>query len=102
MLWSRWKSSQLTYWLPPKAISNVLKRAVSELMVEALIGGRRLQWTQMIDVRTYLDIVEVRLVNNRRYANATTIPCHMKLRIILVNVLGQLVNSLRVGITTHE
>ena len=56
----------------------------------------------MLDVRTYLDIVEVRLVNHRGDTNATTVPGYMKLRMILVDVLSQHVDSLRVSITTHK
>ena len=88
--------------LTPEAIGNILKGAIVTKTVKALVGGWRLQSTKMLDIRTYLDVVEVRLPNNRRYTKTSTIPRYLKLRIGLVDVLRQLVDTDRIGITTHE
>ena len=88
--------------LAPEAIGDVLERAVHQLAVEALISGGRLERTEVLDVRTNLDVVKVLLVDHRGNADATAVPCHMELRMVLVDVLRQLVDAARVGIAAHE
>jgi len=88
--------------LTPEAIGNILKGAIVTKTVKALVGGWRLQSTKMLDIRTYLDVVEVRLPNNRRYTKTSTIPRYLKLRIGLVDVLCQLVDTYWIRITAHE
>ena len=56
----------------------------------------------MLDVRPYLDVVEIGLIDYRRNAQATAVPSHMELRMELVDILSQRIDSLRIGITTHK
>ena len=60
------------------------------------------QTAEVLDVRTYLNIVEVRLVDQWRYAQPAAVPCHLELRVLFVDILCQLVNAYGVGITSHE
>ena len=49
--------------LTPEAIGNILKGAIVTKTVKALVGGWRLQSTKMLDIRTYLDVVKVSLID---------------------------------------
>ena len=73
--------------LSPEAGGDVVHAAVGQDVVEALVGGGRLQRSQMLDVRTYLEVVEIGLVDSRRDAEAPAIPRHLELGIGLVDVL---------------
>ncbi len=88
--------------LSPEAVGDVLEVAVYRATVEALVGGSRLQGTQMADVWANLDVIEVLLVDDVGHAQTTTVPSDMELRMVLVDVLCQLVNGLGVGITAHK
>ena len=88
--------------LAPEAVGDVLEGAVLTLAVEALVGGGRLQRSQMLDVRTYLEVVEIGLVDSRRDAEAPAIPRHLELGIGLVDVLCQLVDTNGVCIAAHK
>ena len=56
----------------------------------------------MFDKRTDFDIVKVGLFNGTRYTDATAIPRYLEFGVSLVDILCQLVDSLRIGITTHK
>ena len=56
----------------------------------------------MLDIWAYLDIIEISFVDNRGNTNASAVPSHMELRMVLVDILRQLVDTLGVGITTHK
>ena len=88
--------------LAPEAVGDVFEGAVLTLAIEALVGGGRLQGAQMLDIRPYLEVVEIGLVDSRRDAEAPAIPRHLELGIGLVDVLCQLVDTYGVCIATHE
>ena len=86
----------------PDSVGDILKLAFVGLPVEPLVGGRLVQGTEMTDVGTDLDVVEVSLAHGRWYAYASAIPSHLHLWIFLVDVLCQQINALRVSIAPHE
>ena len=86
----------------PESVGDILKLAFVGLPVEPLVGGRLVQGTEMTDVGTDLDVVEVSLAHGGWYAYASAIPSHLHLWIFLVDVLCQQINALRVSIATHH
>ena len=86
--------------LAPEAVGDILELPVLRLAIETLVCRRALQWSQMADIRTYLDIVEIRLSHLRCHAQASTIPCHLIFRMRLVNILCQTVDGLRIRVTS--
>lgn len=88
--------------LLPEAGGDVFEVVGVCLAVEALVGGGFLQGAEVADEGTYLDIVEVGLVDGGRNADATAVPRHLELRVLLVDILCQEVDTLGVGIAAHE
>ena len=72
------------------------------MLVQSLVGGRFTQRSEVPDIRSDLDVIEIRLVDERRDHSAPAVPRHLKLRVILVDTQRQLVHPLRVTVTTHE
>ena len=56
----------------------------------------------MTDIGTYLDVVEIRDIDNARNTNAPAVPCYMEPRILLMDILRQLIDELRFGIAAHK
>ena len=86
----------------PEAISDILESTIHQTTVEALIGGSRLQGTKMFDIGSHFYIVKIFFIDHRRNAYATTIPGHMELRMIFVNILCKLIDPSGIGIPSHE
>ena len=86
----------------PETTGDILKLPVLRLAVETLVGSGLLEWSQMLDERTDLDIIEIGLTNRGRDADAPTIPCDLEHRMRLMNILRQLVDTFRIGVTSHE
>ena len=53
----------------------------------------------MTDEGTYFDVVEIGLADAGRNADASAVPCHLELRMGIVDILCQRVDGYRVGIT---
>ena len=92
----------LCYLFPPEAVGDVLKRSVFQETIEPLIGGWLAERTQMADVGANLDEVEVALLYVGWNAQPSAVPCHLELRMLLMDVLCQQVQALRVCIASHE
>ena len=90
------------YLFTPEAGSNIFKVTLFILAVHPLIGRRLLQRTKVLDEGTDLDIVEVGLIDSRGDDCLATIPCHLELWVLLVDILRQTVDALRVVVATHE
>ena len=88
--------------LAPETRSDISEGAVLFLLVKPLVGGRRLQRSEMFDIGSHLDVVEVSLVDHLGNAQPSTVPCYLVHGVLLMDVLCQEVDTLRVGITAHE
>ena len=86
----------------PEARGDVFKLAISRLTVEALVGGAVFQSAEMTDVRANLDVVELFLVHISRHLCATSVPSHFIIRIMLVNVFGNLAHTIVLRIAAHK
>ena len=86
----------------PESAGDVFKGAVGLLLVEPLVSGGLLQWAEVADEGAYLDIVEVGLVDDGGYAQASAIPCHAELGVCLMDIDCELVDGLGLGIAAHE
>lgn len=95
-------STRILCAVTPEAMGNVLKLAGIVFPVETLVGSGLLQRAQMAYVGPYLQIVEVGLAHHGRHAQASAVPCHMKLWVFLMDILCQHVDALGVGIAAHE
>ena len=56
----------------------------------------------MLEIRSYLDIVEVGLVDSRCDAYTSAVPRHLILRVLLMDVLRQHVHTLGIAVASHE
>ena len=56
----------------------------------------------MLDEWADFDKIKVGLIYYRRDTDAAAIPCHMELRMKLMDILRQLVNTFRVTVAAHE
>ena len=72
------------------------------MFVQPLVGCAVFQTPQMLDIRTYLDVIEVALVHHRRNPDSSAIPRDLEARVLTMHVLRQLVDIFRFGITSHE
>ena len=86
----------------PEAGSDVLELTLGVLTIEALVGGGLLQRTKVLDERTYLYIVEVLLIDGGRDDGLATIPSHLELGMLLVDILCQDVDTLGIAVAAHE
>ena len=86
----------------PEARGDVFKLAIGCLTVEALVGSAVFQSTEMTDVRANLDVVEPFLVHISRHLCATSVPSHFIIRIMLVNVFGNLAHTIVLRIAAHK
>ena len=88
--------------LSPETVSDILEVSIHRTAIEALVCCGRFQRPKVTDVRSYLDVVEVLFVDDMWHPQASTVPCHMELWMVLVDVLSQLVDGFRIGVATHE
>ena len=88
--------------LSPETIGNVFKYPVDVTTIKTLVGGDRLQRTKMLDIGSHLDVVEVLLVDGGRDNGLAAVPCHLELGVLLVDILCQQVDALRVVVAAHE
>ena len=88
--------------LSPETIGNVFKYPIDVTTIKTLVGGDRLQRTEMLDIGAHLDVVEVLLVDYRRNTYSSAIPSHMELGIVFMDILCQLIDRTRICITTHK
>ena len=86
----------------PESAGDVLPRVIVRVLVEPLVGRGLVERTEVLEVRTDLDVVEVVLVHFQRHAHLATVPRHFQFGVLLVDVLCQTVDATRFGITTHE
>ena len=86
----------------PEAGGDVLELAVAVVTVEALVGGGLLQGAQMFNEGADLDVVEVFLVDGSGDDGTAAVPSYPQLRILLVDVLCQLVHTPGVAVTAHK
>ena len=56
----------------------------------------------MGDIGSQLHIVKVAHVDPMRHSGPSTIPGHTHLRVMLIDILGQMINLHRIGIPTHQ
>ena len=88
--------------MPPKAGGDVLLGTVRQDAVETLVGGGTLQRTEVTDERPYLDVVEVGDGDTGGDEGTAAVPRHMKLRVLLVQILRQDIDSFWVAVAAHE
>ena len=86
----------------PEAGGDVLELTVAVVAVEALVGGRLLQGAEVLDEGADLDIVKVLLIDGGGDNGTAAVPGYTQLRILLVDVLCQLVHTPWVAVATHE
>ena len=88
--------------LIPESRGDVFKRIRFRLPIHLLVGRGRLQWSQMLDVRTDFQIVEVSLYNATWQTESAAIPSNLKLRMFLMDILRQQIDAFRIVVATHE
>ena len=86
----------------PKAGGDVFELAVTVVAVEALVGGGLLQGAEVLDEGADLDVVEVIFIDGGGDDGAAAVPGYTQLRILLVDVLCQLVHTPGVAVATHK
>lgn len=72
------------------------------ILVESLVSCRLVERTQVLEVRTNLDIVEIVLVHLRGHTHSSAIPTYLEFRIFFVDILRQSVDTPRLSITAHK
>ncbi len=95
------------YSLEALLLSPETRGDIGELLsrhpfVKPLVGGAVFQASQMLDVRPNLDVVEIALTDLARNNRLPTIPSHLILRMLAMQILRQLIHVLRLGVTAHE
>lgn len=88
--------------LLPESAGDVFPLPFCCSLVEPLVGGGLAERSEMSEVRAELDVVEEALVDERREACASAVPCHLELRMVLSEVLCQSAHFGRVGVASHE
>ena len=83
-------------------MGDVFELAGGGFAIHALVGGALAERSEMAYVGTYLDVVEVGLLDKWWYAEASAVPRYFERRVMLVDVLRQAVDGTRVGIAAHE
>ena len=86
----------------PETGSDVFKLPRVILSIETLVGRWLFEGAKMFEIRPYLDVVEVCLVDSRRDAYASTVPRHLVLRMLLVDILRQHIDPHWIVIATHK
>ena len=82
--------------------TGLLPRIIVGVTVKPLVGGGAVERTEVLEVRTDLDVVEIVLVHLQWHAHPAAVPRHLQLRILLMDVLCQTVDAARFGVTAHE
>ena len=72
------------------------------VLVEPLVSCRLVERTKVLEIRTNFDEVEIILVYLRRKSHPATVPCHLQMWILFVDVLCQPINSTWLSIPSHE
>ena len=72
------------------------------LTIKTLISGGLLQRAEVTNKGPDFDIVEVLFGDKGRDDGLAAVPRHLELRMLLVDILSQEVDTLRVVVATHE
>lgn len=86
----------------PEAAGDILPGVVVSVLVEPLVGRGLVKRTEVLEIGTDLDVVEVILVHLQWNAHPATVPCDLQVRIFLMDVLCQTVDAPWLSIATHE
>ena len=86
----------------PEARSDVLHFATCPYAIEPLVGSGLRERSQMSNVWTNLNVVEMPAVHEGRDAQPTAIPRHLVARIALADVLRQCIYCIGLGIAPHQ
>ena len=86
----------------PESAGDVLPGVVVRVLVEALVGRGLVERTEMLEVGTELDVVEVVLVHLGGHPHPAAIPRDLQVGVFLVDVLCQTVDAPGLSISTHE
>lgn len=77
-------------------------KLVADDMIESLIGRATVERPEMLDVGSNLDVVEVVLVDGVIDAQTAAVPPYSHPRMLLPNVGGEVVDRLRLSVTSHQ
>lgn len=86
----------------PKAGSDILKASICAAVVHSLVGTWGIESTQMAEVGSHFDIVEMLLINERRDCCAPSIPTNLQTVVTFLDIFRKQVDSRWVPIATHK
>lgn len=86
----------------PKARSDILKASICAAVVHSLVGTWGIESTQMAEVGSHFDIVEMLLINERRDCRAPSVPTNLQTVVTLLDIFRKQVDSRWVTIAPHK
>ena len=86
----------------PEAAGDILPRIIMSILVEPLVSGGAVEGTEVLKVRTNLDIIKIVFIYLRRHSHPAAVPRNLQFRIFLMDVLSHPVDAARFSIPTHK
>lgn len=86
----------------PKAGSDIFKASICAAAVHSLIGAWGIESTQMAEVGSHFDIVEMLLIDERRDCRAPSVPTNLQTVVTFLDIFRKQVNSCWVAIAPHK
>ena len=76
----------------PKAGSDILKASICAAAVHSLVSTWGIESTQMAKVGSHFDIVEMLLINERRYCRAPSVPTNLQTVVTFLDIFRKQVD----------
>ena len=86
----------------PKAGSDILKASICAAAVHSLVSTWGIESTQMAKVGSHFDIVEMLLINERRYCRAPSVPTNLQTVVTFLDIFRKQVDCRWVAIAPHK
>jgi len=86
----------------PKAGSDILKASICAAAIHSLVGTWGIESTQMAEVGSHFDIVEMLLINERRDCRAPSVPTNLQTVVTFLDIFCKQVDCRWVTIAPHK